>query len=210
MNGMQRFLVILLLAASACTQEAVSTAPPARLPVSPPPGVYALTRTPRGPLSQHEILAKQFPAILTSIDRVRQLVTIRTKSGPEITLSTRKNPDLLARSPGAPVVLRGFTSLIFSVVDPNDVDLKQPQRATMLTQEAKIGLPAHAQITSVENTLAQVLSRESGTGKVVLQAPDSSLIQLEVRYPENLKRISVGDTIALTRVEALAIDDTPA
>ena len=47
-------------------------------------------------------------------------------------------------------------------------------------------------------------------GKMTFKLPDGKLIEVQAKYPEKLDRVKVGDVVAVTYTEALAVGILPA
>lgn len=132
---------------------------------------------------------------VVAIDPAGLLITLKTPQGRTSTLEVRSEKDLEA--------------------------VKQGDRATVRyvegAQMGKARVGAGAPIASLNegiNELASgkghplILSVESVDAieqEVTLKGPDGSLETIEVTNPEHLRRIEVGDQVAITHAEALAL-----
>lgn len=196
------FLPVVLLAA--CTSAVENLID--RIPINPPPSSFALSRTTEGNLSEHDIQKATHLSRIVAVHPDKNLVTIETPDKTTTSLSTvtaNLNPRRL--TPGMPVQVDAYTSVIFSVINPELAKEITPHGATRLTEEAKTGLPATAVVTRVKNTVATIIALDRRSSSITLKNTGGTIVRFPIRYPENFSRIKKGDTIALTSVSAIVI-----
>ncbi|HNP35779.1 MAG TPA: hypothetical protein PKK10_07995 [Woeseiaceae bacterium] len=95
-------------------------------------------------------------------------------------------------------------------VDVYDNDSEEPDTAEMavLARNTEDNVPGGAVIdATVVTAVVQAIDLANNTA--TLRGPDGSLRTIVARNPENLKRASVGDLVAITITDAVGISVTP-
>lgn len=193
--------VLLLAACSAAVENLLD-----RIPLTPPSGSIALSRTLEGNFSEHDIQKATHLSRIVAVNLEKNLVTIETPKKTTTsfsTVTTNLNPRML--KPGMPVQVDAYTSVIFSVIDAYAAKKITPHGANRLTEEAKNGLPVNAVVTRVENTVATIIALDRNASVITLKNTGGAIVRFPIRYPENFSRIKKGNTIALTRVSAIVV-----
>src|SRR5438067_1942436 len=82
--------------------------------------------------------------------------------------------------------------------------------ATEDTTRAPVGAQPRGTVGRQISVLANVIAVDSKDQAVVLRGPQGNTVELNVRDPEQLKRIKVGDQVRAVYTEALAVAVEPA
>ena len=143
-------------------------------------------------------------ATVEKVDVAKRLLTLKGPEGNTVTVkvdpSVKNLPQVKA---GDEVTVRYYQSLLVRVSEPGKVQEGVKQYETLATAQPG-QKPAGFSVNSVTvNTTIEAIDKKNET--VTLKGPQGNLQVVKVRNPKNLEKVAVGDNVAITYTEALAI-----
>ena len=199
----QALIVPAFVAASlaACSSQK-DTTPEAAKPAAAAPAPVAK----EPPLTAEESVLVTATAKVVAIDHAKREVTFKGSGGDEVTCTVDKRVQRLNEvKAGDDVTVGYYVSVAGELRPPTPEEAKAPiqivegaARAPKDTEPAAGALRTIRVVTTVEK-----LNLDAQT--VTLKGPRGNSVTIRARYPENLKKIKLGDTIIVTYTEALAV-----
>ena len=147
-------------------------------------------------------------ATVQAIDLANRVVTLKGEKGNIFDLKVGEEAKNLPQvKVGDLVTVQYYESLAFEVTKPGQA---VAAGATTGVASAKPGeKPAGVAAGQVTIT-ATVEAIDAKNHYVTLKGPDGKAKEIKVKDPKNLVNVKVGDQVAITYTEALAIEVTPA
>ena len=151
---------------------------------------------------------KTVTATVESIDLATRAVTLK---GPDGKLMGFKAGEEVKNLPqvkaGDQVVLTYYESIAAQIVKPGTGPASAAQQAVATAKPGE--KPAGAAIQQV-TVIATVEAIDKNKQYVTLKGTEGKSVEVKVRNPKNLESVKVGDEVAITYTEALAISVEPA
>ena len=151
---------------------------------------------------------KTVTATVESIDLATRAVTLK---GPDGKLMGFKAGEEVKNLPqvkaGDQVVLTFYESIAAQIVKPGTGPASAAQQAVATAKPGE--KPAGAAIQQV-TVIATVEAIDKNKQYVTLKGTEGKSVEVKVRDPQNLEGVKVGDEVAITYTEALAISVEPA
>jgi Cu/Ag efflux protein CusF len=155
---------------------------------------------------QVEASVVNMDATVQSIDYGKRKVTLSVKDGSTLTVNVDKSVKNIKKiKKGDLVTVTFFESLAWSVEKPGTQPLSRSNTVTTLT--AKKGqMPAVVETDQI-NIVAKIvkINRHRKVPTVTLQGPQGNNVTVKVPDKKNLKGVKVGDEVAITYTEAVAV-----
>ena len=147
-------------------------------------------------------------ATVEAVDLEKRIVTLKGEQGNVFDLKVGEQAKNLPQvKVGDLVTVQYYESLAFEVTKPGQA---VAAGATTGVASAKPGeKPAGVAAGQVTIT-ATVEAIDAKNHYVTLKGPDGKAKEIKVKDPKNLVNVKVGDQVAITYTEALAIEVTPA
>ncbi len=202
-------LLSLLCVGCATQQQAQSSAQQDAVPQ--PVTTVIEGRTPMGePLAGVDAVVVKVTARVKSVDMATRKVTL---VGPEGNVFTVKASDQVKRlneiKPGDNVEAEFLQSMEFEVRPLTAEEKANPVVAVGAAGRADASAAPAAGVGQQIRTTVMISAINTTAGTVTLTMPDHKKKTIKAKYPENLKRIKVGDTAVVTYTEAIGINLVP-
>jgi Cu/Ag efflux protein CusF len=185
----------LMLGVTGCHSMSKEAAP------APPPAPAAAAPLPSRTVGENLVSAT---AVVKAIDQKTRHVTLQQANGKLIKFVAGNEVRNLAQvKVGDEVTVSYYESLAYAVKKPGgDAPVAAVAEGV---GRAKLGeKPGGAGVRAVTMT-ATIAAIDTAAGTVTLRGPEGDTKTIKARYPDDLKRVSVGDLVEITYTEALAI-----
>ena len=189
----------IILSGCASTQSSPQSAPPESA-ASPPPSA-----SPVAGIAAETVLTVH--GKIVSVDQASKQVTLEGPNGKDVTL-TVKNPYNLQSLKAGDRYVAQFTEAVTIVArGPSD----KPPVATLTAGlwTANAGATPGAVVARQAHLVVVISAIDQADQRVTLQAPDGSTENIHVTNPEALQGVQVGDQIAITLTQSVAIALAP-
>lgn len=185
------------LALGACAAKE-SAPPPA---AAPPPVAAAPVPVVSKTVAENAVT---LTATVVAIDQKKRMVTLKGPDGKAVTIHVGDSVKNLPQvKKGDQVVVNYYESLAYEVFKKGDA-----KRGVAVAEEvgaAKPGeMPAGVGARAI-TVNAKITAIDKANGTVTLKGPQGKLTTLKVKDPSKLDVVNVGDVVAITYTEALAI-----
>ena len=200
-----RVLAISLLALAGCAAQDSKVAEP---------DVSAAAweqRSPAGePLSGEDGVIVTVTAIVESVDVPTRHVTLLVPGGEKVTLKVGPEVQRLDEiKPKDTIDIEYIESIAFEVRHPTAEEKASPAVAVLGGGRADLSNPPAGAAGGSVRQVVTVSKIDKKAGKVTVKFADGSKQTIKAKYPENLSRVKVGDTIVVTLTEAIAVGIRP-
>jgi Cu/Ag efflux protein CusF len=147
-------------------------------------------------------------ATVQAVDLDKRVVTLKGEQGNIFDLKVGEEAKNLPQvKVGDLVTVKYYESLAFEVTKPGQA---VAAGATAGVASAKPGEKPAAVAAGQATMVATVEAIDTKKNYVTLKGPDGKTKEIKVKDPKNLVNVKVGDQVAITYTEALAIEVTPA
>jgi Cu/Ag efflux protein CusF len=147
-------------------------------------------------------------ATVQAVDLDKRVVTLKGEQGNVFDLKVGEEAKNLPQvKVGDLVTVKYYESLAFEVTKPGQA---VAAGATAGVASAKPGEKPAAVAAGQATMVATVEAIDTKKTYVTLTGPDGKTKEIKVKDPKNLVNVKVGDQVAITYTEALAIEVTPA
>ena len=187
----------IILSGCASTQSSPQSAPPQN--AAPP------SAAPVAGIAAETVLTVH--GKIVSVDQASKQVTLEGPNGKDVTLTVNNQYNLQSLKAGDRYVAQ-FTEAITIVAEaPND----KPSVATLTAGlwTANPGATPGAVVARQAHLVVVISAVDQADQRVTLQAPDGSTENIHVTNPEALQGVHVGDRIAITLTQSVAIALAP-
>jgi hypothetical protein len=143
-------------------------------------------------------------ATILEIDKTNRLLTVKGEKGEETTFYVDEAVQRFdALKVGDKITATYYESVAFELKKPGEVVPEESQAAIAgVTPGAKPGGVAGTQ----EVMTVTVQAVDMNTPSITVTKSDGTVVTRRVKNKSHLKNVQVGDTIVITKTEALAID----
>ena len=143
-------------------------------------------------------------ATVVAIDQATRVVTLKGSQGNTVTFRADERVRNLPQvQVGDEVAVNYYESLVLRLLKPDEAAVNE---ASVGAARAKSGeMPAAVGGGQVTVTVS-IEAIDKGAGTVTFKDPAGGLATVRARDPKNLEKIKVGDRIAITYTEALAVN----
>jgi len=144
---------------------------------------------------------------IVSVDQASKQVTLEGPNGKDITLTVNNPYNLQSLKAGDRYVAKFTEAITIVAKGPND----KPPVATLTAGlwTANPGATPGAVVARQAHLVVVVSAVDQADQRVTLQAPDGSTENIHVTNPEALQGVQVGDRIAITLTQSVAIALAP-
>jgi Cu/Ag efflux protein CusF len=147
-------------------------------------------------------------ATVQAVDLEKRTVTLKGEQGNIFDLKVGEQAKNLPQvKVGDLVTVQYYESLAFEVTKPGQA---VAAGATTGVASAKPGEKPAGVAAGQATIVATVEAIDAKNHYVTLKGPDGKAKEIKVKDPKNLVNVKVGDQVAITYTEALAIEVTPA
>lgn len=195
----QSFTLLMLatfFVVASCNKDKATTTQPADT------GKAESQTTTQQPLLAEETLV-QAEATVTAINHETREVTLKNAQGETATFIADASVRNLGQvEVGDVLTVEYLEGVVIEVVDPNtELGAAEANVAARAEPGQKPGAGAISEVSIV----VQIVAIDLANGTATVKTADGKNKKVKARYPENLKKIAVGDKVMATFTEAIAI-----
>ena len=178
--------------------------------LSPTVTTTSWDRSKSGPLSGSETKLVEASVLVEKVDFPNRRITVRNAHDVLETYNVSPAVKRLADiKPGDKIVLSYSRSLAFEVRQPTAAEIANPRAFAADISRNPAQLPPGMTADMVSRTIVTVEEIDLDANTVTVKTPEGKNVTVFARFPENLTRVKVGDKVAVTYGEALAVDVKP-
>jgi hypothetical protein len=187
----------IILSGCASTQSSPESAPPQN--------TAPLSATPLAAIAAETVLTVH--GKIVSVDQTSKQVTLEGPNGKDVTLTVNNPYNLQSLKAGDRYVAQFTEAVVIVAKGPSD----KPPVATLTAGlwTANAGATPGAVVARQAHLVVVVSAVDQADQRVTLQAPDGSTENIHVTNPEALQGVQVGDRIAITLTQSVAIALAP-
>jgi Cu/Ag efflux protein CusF len=142
-------------------------------------------------------------ATVEAIDQATRVVTLKTPEGKLVTFTADEAVKNLAQvSKGDKVTVKYLESLVLQVLKPEEASVNQAAGGVATAKPGEMPAGVGARQVTVTVTIEAI---DTAAGTVTFKGPAGNVNTVRAEDPKNLEKIKVGDRVAITYTEALAI-----
>jgi len=146
---------------------------------------------------------KTVTATVESIDLATRAVTLKGPDGKVMGLKVSEEVKNLPQvKVGDKVTVTYYESIAAQIIKPGTGPASAAQQAVATAKPGE--KPAGAMVQQV-TVVAAVEAIDKTTQHVTLKGPEGKTVEVKVKNPKNLEGVKVGDEVAITYTEAMAI-----
>jgi hypothetical protein len=146
---------------------------------------------------------KTVTATVESIDLATRAVTLKGPDGKVMGLKVSEEVKNLPQvRVGDKVTVTYYESIAAQIIKPGTGPASAAQQAVATAKPGE--KPAGAMVQQV-TVVATVEAIDKTTQHVTLKGPEGNTVEVKVKNPKNLEGVKVGDEVAITYTEAMAI-----
>jgi len=146
---------------------------------------------------------KTVTATVESIDLATRAVTLKGPDGKVMGLKVGEEVKNLPQvKVGDKVTVTYYESIAAQIIKPGTGPASAAQQAVATAKPGE--KPAGAMVQQV-TVIATVEAIDKTTQHVTLKGPEGNTVEVKVKNPKNLEGVKVGDEVAITYTEAMAI-----
>jgi len=146
---------------------------------------------------------KTVTATVESIDLATRAVTLKGPDGKVMGLKVGEEVKNLPQvKVGDKVTVTYYESIAAQIIKPGTGPASAAQQAVATAKPGE--KPAGAMVQQV-TVVAAVEAIDKTTQHVTLKGPEGNTVEVKVKNPKNLEGVKVGDEVAITYTEAMAI-----
>ena len=153
----------------------------------------------------------EMSAVVKSVDTKKREITV---VGPDKKTETFDVDPVVKRlseiKPGDKIVLQFFQSIAFELREPTAEERKAPKVVVESAAINDADLPPGLGAARAIRAIATIEEIDRGKQTVKIKGPEGRVLEVHVIEPKNLERLKLGDTVAVTYTEGLAIGINPA
>jgi hypothetical protein len=187
----------IILSGCASTQSSPQSAPPQ---ITAPPSA-----APVAGIAAETVLTVH--GKIVSVDQASKQVTLEGPNGKDVTLTVNNQYNLQSLKAGDRYVAQFTEAITIVAKSPSD----KPPVATLTAGlwTANSGATPGAVVARQAHLVVVISAIDQADQRVTLQAPDGSTENIHVKNPEALQGVRVGDRIAITLTQSVAIALAP-
>ncbi len=171
---------------------------------------YEATQTEDGPLARKEIMTIKAVVKVKDIDKNEREITIVNSEGEESTLSVSSDVRRFDEiQVGDNIRAEYVEALAFEVRPPTESEKVNPRNYAIAATKNEEMLPPGMAAAEISRSIVEITAIDLEAETVTIKNPEGELVTIKAKVPENLKRVKVGDTVAVTFAEAFAIGLEP-
>jgi len=146
---------------------------------------------------------KTVTATVESIDLATRAVTLKGPDGKVMGLKVSEEvKNLPQMKVGDKVTVTYYESIAAQIIKPGTGPASAAQQAVATAKPGE--KPAGAMVQQV-TVIATVEAIDKTTQHVTLKGPEGNTVEVKVKNPKNLEGVKVGDEVAITYTEAMAV-----
>jgi hypothetical protein len=142
-------------------------------------------------------------ATVEAIDQATRVVTLRGPKGDKVTFEVDKDVRNLGQvNVGDQVIASYYESLVMRVLEPGEAAINEGSAG--VSRAVPGATPAGAGARQLTVTVS-IEAIDKAKGTVTFKGPTGNVRTVKAADPKNLEKIKVGDRVAISYTEALAI-----
>lgn len=201
--------LIALLALGACASNAKNEPAPAAKAPADVINVSASKPLDKG-VGRTEVQFTEVSVVVKAVNVKKRTITV---VGPDKKVSTFDVDPAVKRlaeiKPGNKIVLQYFQSLAFEVREPTPAERKSPKVVAEAAGKNPETLPPGMGAARSVHAIVTIQAIDRTKQTVTVKGPEGRVVEVEVMDPKNLEKIKLGDTVAVTYTEGLAVGIDP-
>ena len=157
-----------------------------------------------------DVITLKVEAIVAKIDRDSRTLTLKGADG-KLT-SFRVGPEVTRFDEvktGDTVSLDYVQSVIYELRAPTPEEMQSPRSAVELSARAPADVAPATGLARSIKSIVTVVGVDKVTQTVSVRNPEGEIVVVKAARPERLEKLNVGDTVAVTFTEAVAISLEP-
>ncbi len=203
------FVAALALGLSSCSSKCEKAAPQ---PASEPKySSVSSTQQHEEGLGRTTTRLTEVTATVKAVDVANRRITV---VGPNQKVSTFDVDPAVERlreiKPGDKIEMQYYQSLAFVVREPTAQEKQDPRSVTSVAGRNSKALPPGMGAARTVHTIVTIEGIDKTNQTVTIRNPEGRVVEVGVMEPKNLDRVKIGDTIAVTFTERLAVGINPA
>jgi len=212
MQLLKTFIVASIIAFAGC-DKADKTAPqekaamPAETSTAPAPMAEEAASSAQEKPSMSETSLSTLEATVTAIDQTTRAVTLQDAEGNSVSFIADDDVKNLAQvEVGDMLTVEYLEGVTIQVVGPEEAEV-----GAVAVEESGRAAPGEKPGAAAASEMTLVLAIEAidkENEQVTLKGPQGNSKIVQVRNPENLEKVAVGDKVMITFTEAIAISVT--
>ena len=144
------------------------------------------------------------------VDLASRLVTVKKPDGASVTLKVGPEIKRLNEiKPGDMVVAQFVQAVAYELRKPTQAERASPTTTAVVAGRNDTTLPPGAGAVNVIHSIVTIEAIDRKAGTISIKGPTGETAVVAVQRPENFERIRVGDTAAVTYMEAIALSIEP-
>ena len=168
--------------------------------------VGSARQTETGPLKRTEVSVAEIEAVVKELDLKTRKITVESPKGKLVTLNVSPKVKRLSEfKVGDKIVVQHYEALAYEVRPPTPEELKNPAVSIAGAAKAPTDLPPGVEAGMISHVIVTIENIDLKENTVTVKFPDGADATFRARVPENLKRVKVGDTVAVTLAEGVAV-----
>jgi len=150
-------------------------------------------------------IERELTATVVEIDHETRAVYLQDDDGNMLAFRADDDIERLEEiSAGDRVHIKHHVSLAMELRAPTEEELAEPLAVSDDVLRAVGTQPAGIEVRTVR-AVAEIVGIDMPSETATLQGPDGNLVMVKAADPENLKSVSIGDTVIVTYMESLAV-----
>lgn len=167
---------------------------------------YSTTETLEQGIGRTETQITEITAVVKAVDTKKRTVTVVGPRGNTTVLDVGPEVKRLNEiKPGNTLALKYYESLEFEVRPPTADELRNPETITELAGRNPKDLPPAAGGIRSLHMIVKITAIDKAAQTVTVREPSGKLLTVKAKEPKNLDKIKIGNSVAVTYTEALAI-----
>jgi hypothetical protein len=163
----------------------------------------SMAQAPAEPKGEGVMVSAEVTATVTKVDQATREVTVKSEAGEEYTFVASEDVKNLAQvKPGDVLTVTYAEAFVYEVKKGGTTaDIE----TAVAGGSAELGQKPEGAIARQTTATVLITAIDPKAPSVTFQGPGGNTRTIKVMHPEKLEGVSVGDTVAITYTEALAI-----
>jgi hypothetical protein len=163
-----------------------------------------------GEKGAEDILTATVTAKVRKLDQKSRMITLKGPEGNEVTFKVSDAVKRLKEvKVGDDVVVEYIQSIAYEVREPTAAEKKKPTTSFEVMEKAGPDAPPGVGMLRSVHTIVKVVGLDRSANTVTLKLPKGEISTVKAKYPDRLEKIKVGDTIAISYTEGVAVSIEP-
>jgi len=160
--------------------------------------------------SFEDFVAVSVEATVKDIDPATRMITLSAQDGKEYKFRAEESVKRFNEiKKGDVVVVDYFESLTLELREPTAAEKMNPTTVFEGAERQPANLPPGVGGIRTINTIVKVIDIDQEANTVTIVGPEGREVTVKARHPERLKKLTIGETIAVSYTEAVAVSIQP-